>query len=214
MSSENSSLSGKRTTSTEQGSPTAQPISLHIGDDGVARCAWAASAPEYRDYHDREWGVVQRDDRALFEKLCLEGFQSGLSWITILRRRPAFRSAFAGFDPAAVAAFSEEDVARLLADASIIRNGAKIRATISNARAVIGLSVSLSNLMWGFAPRHHPVPETLQAVPAFTTESTDLSKRLKSLGFRFVGPTTMYALMQATGMVNDHVVGCWRPTAG
>lgn len=185
-----------------------------VGDDGVARCSWSATDPEYRRYHDEEWGREQRDPRALYEKLCLEGFQAGLSWITILRRRPAFREVFHGFEVAAVAAMTETDVERLLQDARIIRHRGKIQATISNARAVLELDMPLNELMWGFAPdagsAPRPRPRAWSEVPAVTPESTALSKELRRRGFRFVGPTTMYALMQATGMVDDHFEGCFR----
>jgi DNA-3-methyladenine glycosylase I len=183
-----------------------------VGDDGVVRCAWSASDPEYRRYHDEEWGTEQRDERALFEKLCLEGFQAGLSWITILRRREAFRQAFHGFDVAAVAAMTAEDVEALLQNDKIIRHRGKIEATIGNARATQTLGESLSELMWSFAPapETHTRPRGFGDIPAVTAESTALSRELKRRSYRFVGPTTMYALMQATGMVDDHVVGCWR----
>jgi DNA-3-methyladenine glycosylase I len=182
------------------------------GEDGLARCSWSANDAEYRRYHDEEWGREQRDPRALYEKLCLEGFQAGLSWITILRRRPAFREDFLGFEPAAVAAMTETDVQTLLQDARIIRHRGKIEATISNAKAVLALDGSLTDLMWGFAPASGslPRPRSWSDVPAATQESTALSKELRSKGFRFVGPTTMYALMQATGMVDDHFEGCFR----
>ncbi|MEN0086143.1 MAG: DNA-3-methyladenine glycosylase I [Leifsonia sp.] len=190
---------------------TAEREVLVVGDDGRARCAWSASDPEYRRYHDEEWGRPQHDPRALYEKLCLEGFQAGLSWITILRRRPAFRELFLGFDPEKVAAMTEADVQRLLQDARIIRHRGKIEATISNARAVLALDVPLEELMWSFAPspRAGDRPHSWGDIPAVTPESTALSKELRRRGFRFVGPTTMYALMQATGMVDDHVEGCF-----
>ncbi len=183
-----------------------------VGDDGVARCAWAGADAEYRRYHDEEWGRPLHGDRALFEKLSLEGFQAGLSWITILRKRPAFRAAFDGFEPAAVAGFSGDDVARLMADAGIVRNRAKIEATIANARLVAEMDAGeLDALMWSFAPqRQRPRPASLAEVPATTPESDALSRELRRRGFRFVGPTTMYALMQSAGMVDDHVTGCWR----
>jgi DNA-3-methyladenine glycosylase I len=185
-----------------------------IGEDGLARCSWSASDPEYRRYHDEEWGREQRDPRALYEKLCLEGFQAGLSWITILRRRPAFREVFHGFDVDAVAAMSESDVERLLQDARIIRHRGKIEATISNARAVLALDLPLTELMWSFAPTpaQTPRPSEWGEIPVVTVESTAMSKELRKRGFRFVGPTTMYALMQSTGMVDDHFVGCFRAT--
>jgi DNA-3-methyladenine glycosylase I len=180
-----------------------------IGADGLARCPWGASAPDYLPYHDTEWGKALHGDAALFERVSLEAFQSGLSWITILRKRPAFRAAFAGFDPARVALFDEADVERLLADAGIVRNRAKVLATIANARAVLDLDGSLDELLWSFAPRPpRPAPRGFGDVPAVTDESTAMAKALKRHGFRFVGPTTAYALMQATGMVNDHLAAC------
>jgi DNA-3-methyladenine glycosylase I len=167
------------------------------------------SAPDYVAYHDGEWGQPVHGDAALFERLSLEAFQSGLSWLIILRKRPAFRSAFRGFDPSVVAAFDENDIARLLADAAIVRNRAKILATIANARAIESLTESFDDLVWSFAPTQgRPAPVTLDDVPASTAESKALSKALKSRGFRFVGPTTAYALMQASGMVNDHLAAC------
>jgi DNA-3-methyladenine glycosylase I len=177
------------------------------------RCGWANSAaPEYLTYHDEEWGVPLRGITAMFERLCLEGFQSGLSWLTILRKRPAFRAAFAGFDPAAVAAFDEDDKARLMADAGIVRNRLKIDAAVHNARKVLELDVPLDDLLWSFAPdpTGRVRPTTLADVPAVTPESTAMAKELKRRGLRFVGPTTCYALMQATGIVDDHVSTCWR----
>ncbi|OLT48222.1 3-methyladenine DNA glycosylase [Saccharomonospora sp. CUA-673] len=181
-----------------------------IGPDGVARCSWANGTPDYAEYHDTEWGVPLRGVPELFERISLEAFQSGLSWLTILRKRPAFRSAFADFDPAAVAAFGDDDVARLLADAGIVRNRAKIHATIANARAVVELDTPLDDLLWSFAPDAHVRPVRMADVPAVTPESTAMAKALKKRGFRFVGPTTCYAMMQATGMVDDHVKGCHR----
>jgi DNA-3-methyladenine glycosylase I len=176
--------------------------------DGLVdgRCWWGASAPEYVRYHDEEWGRPVRDDRALFEKLTLEAFQSGLSWLTILRKREAFRAAFANFEIERVAAFGEADVARLMADAGIVRNRAKIDATIANARAAV--DVPLAELLWSFAPPARPRPRTPADVPALTPESTAMAKELKRRGFRFVGPTTAYALMQACGLVDDHIEGC------
>ena len=179
---------------------------LAEGPDGRPRCWWAVSTPEYVAYHDEEWGRPVRDDRALFEKLCLEAFQSGLSWITILRKRSAFRAAFCGFDIERVAAFGEQDVERLMADAGIVRNRAKILATVANARAA--LDVPLGELIWSFAPAPRPRPRARADVPAVTSESTALAKELKKRGFRFVGPTTAYALMQACGLVDDHIEGC------
>jgi len=177
--------------------------------DSPIRCGWAGTAPEYVAYHDDEWGRVLHGDQAMFERLSLEAFQSGLSWITILRKREAFRAAFAGFDIASVAAFTEADVRRLMAETTIVRNRAKIDATVSNARATTDLGESLSDLLWSFAPEPAPAPRTPADVPATTTESTAMAKALKRRGFRFVGPTTAYALMQATGMVNDHLADCW-----
>ncbi|MGY1842945.1 DNA-3-methyladenine glycosylase I [Modestobacter sp. SYSU DS0875] len=175
------------------------------------RCGWATSAPEYVTYHDEEWGTPLHGDDALYERLTLEAFQSGLSWITILRKRPAFRAAFAGFRIAAVAEFTDEDVARLMADAGIVRNRAKITAAIANARAALEVPEGLSALLWSFAPAGpRPRPRTLADVPATSVESVAMAKDLKRRGFRFVGPTTGYALMQATGMVDDHVAGCFR----
>lgn len=182
------------------------------GPDGALRCPWALSAAEYVTYHDEEWGRPVHGDDALFERLALEAFQSGLSWITILRRRPGFRAAFAGFRIAAVAAFTEADRERLLADPGIIRNRAKIDATLANARVLAEWSPGeLDALIWSHAPdpAGRPAPRTLADVPAVTPESTALAKALKRRGLRFVGPTTAYALMQACGVVNDHVAGCW-----
>jgi DNA-3-methyladenine glycosylase I len=175
------------------------------------RCAWADSAPEYAAYHDEEWGTPLRGDDALFERLCLEAFQSGLSWITILRKRPAFRSAFAGFSIDAVAGFGAEDETRLMADAGIVRNRAKIAAAIGNARVAQQQPEGLTDLLWSFAPGDDRArPATLADVPATSPESVAMAKELKRRGFVFVGPTTAYALMQATGMVDDHVATCFR----
>lgn len=186
-------------------------ISLLTGADGRARCAWVGTDAEYQRYHDEEWGVPLHGDRALFEKMSLEGFQAGLSWITILRKRPHFREVFAGFEPAEVAAFDDSDVERLMADAGIIRNRAKILATIGNARLVAEMADGeLDELMWSFAPPPGIRPRDLSQVPAVTAESTAMSTALRRRGFRFVGATTMYALMQSAGMVDDHVEGCWR----
>ena len=186
-----------------------------VGDDGLARCSWGASDPEYRRYHDEEWGVPLHGDRPLFEKMSLEGFQAGLSWITILRRRPGFREVFHNFDLAAVAAMTPADADALMLDSRIIRNRAKIEATISNARLALEMTANdagaFDRLMWGFAPPPRDThPTNFSEVPAVTAESTAMSKALRKLGFRFVGPTTMYALMQSGGMVDDHVAGCWR----
>jgi DNA-3-methyladenine glycosylase I len=175
------------------------------------RCAWADGAPEYARDHDEEWGTPLHGDDALFERLCLEAFQSGLSWITILRKRPAFRAAFAGFAIDAVAAFGDDDHARLMGDAGIVRNRAKITAAIANARAAQQLPEGLSALLWSFAPAGPRLrPATLGDVPATSQESVAMAKELKRRGFVFVGPTTAYALMQATGMVDDHVAACFR----
>ena len=178
------------------------------GPDGLVRCPWALSTADYVAYHDQEWGRPVRGDQALFERLTLEAFQSGLSWITILRKRESFRRAFAHFDPAVVAEYDEHDVARLLEDAGIVRNRSKIEAAVANARAVLELSGGLTDLLWSFAPEPRPAPVALSDVPAVTPESTAMAKALRAQGFRFVGPTTSYALMQATGMVNDHLADC------
>lgn len=188
---------------------------LVLGDDGRTRCGWGAADPEYRRYHDEEWGTPQHDPTRLFEKLCLEGFQAGLSWITILRRRPAFREVFHGFDPERVASMGETDVERLLGDERIIRHRGKIEATIQNARATLDLDVPLDELLWGFSPDgERPRPRSFGEVPAVTPESTAMSKELRRRGYRFVGPTTMYALMQACGLVDDHLTGCFRAAPG
>ena len=182
---------------------------LVIGADGLPRCRWGASTPDYERYHDAEWGKPVRDADGLYEKLCLEAFQSGLSWLTILRKRKAFRAAFAGFEIPAVARFGPDDVERLMGDAGIVRNRAKIDAAIANARAATEVD-DLGALIWSFAPDPdgRPAPRTMAEVPAVTPESTALAKELKRRGFRFVGPTTSYALMQACGLVNDHIEGC------
>jgi len=180
-----------------------------VGADGLARCPWGTAPETYAAYHDEEWGRPVHDDTALFERISLEAFQSGLSWLTILRKREAFRAAFAGFDPAVVASYGAADEARLLADAGIVRNRAKIAATIANARAVLALDEPLGQLLWSFAPsRRRRAPRTTQDLPAATPESTAMARELRRRGFRFVGPTTAYALMQATGMVDDHLAGC------
>jgi DNA-3-methyladenine glycosylase I len=185
-----------------------------VGADGLARCAWGATTAEYAAYHDDEWGRPVHGDDALYERLCLEAFQSGLSWLTILRKRENFRRAFAGFAIARVAEFTPEDEERLLADAGIVRNRAKIAATLANARAAADLPGGLSALLWSYAPAPRPRPATMADVPATSPESVAMAKDLKRRGFRFVGPTTAYALMQATGMVDDHVAGCHVPPAG
>ena len=185
-----------------------------MGTDPVAddrpRCAWATSTPDYVGYHDDEWGSELHGERNLFERLSLEAFQSGLSWLTILRKRPAFRAAFADFDVDAVAAFDERDETRLLADAGIVRNRAKSTATVANARAIREGVEDLDALLWSFRPQHHRRPRGTGDVPATSPESTAMAKELKRRGLRFVGPTTAYALMQATGIVDDHVSTCWR----
>ncbi|MCU1439940.1 MAG: hypothetical protein JWP85_937 [Rhodoglobus sp.] len=189
--------------------------SVLVGPDDRARCAWVGADPEYARYHDEEWGTPLHGDQPLFEKISLEGFQAGLSWITILRRRPGFREAFQGFELHHVAELGPEGVERLMADARIIRNRAKIEATIGNARATLELTAdhagALDKLLWSFAPPARARrPRALSELPAVTPESTAMSTALRGLGFRFVGPTTMYALMQSAGMVDDHVAGCWR----
>jgi DNA-3-methyladenine glycosylase I len=179
------------------------------GPDGRLRCPWGLSAPEYLAYHDEEWGRPVRGDTAIFERLCLEGFQSGLSWLTILRKRENFRAAFAGFDASAVAAFGEQDVLRLLADAGIVRNRAKINAVISNARAALDLPDGLTALVWSYAGEQGRGPRTLAEVPSATPASKALSAELKRHGFVFTGPVTAYATMQACGIVNDHLAACF-----
>ncbi|GHF68820.1 DNA-3-methyladenine glycosylase I [Streptomyces mashuensis] len=184
-----------------------------VGPDGLARCPWgleAESRADYRLYHDTEWGRPVHGDDALFERMCLEAFQSGLSWLTILRRREGFRAAFAGFSVPAVAAFTERDAERLLADPGIIRNRAKITAALANARVLAEWAPGeLDALVWSYAPpAGRPVPRSFADVPAVTPESTALAKELKRRGIRFVGPTTAYALMQACGLVDDHLAGC------
>jgi len=183
-----------------------------IGADGLARCPWGDAGDLLREYHDTEWGVTVRGEQALFERLVLEGFQSGLSWLTILRKRPAFRAAFAGFDPDAVAAFTDARVEELMADAGIVRNRAKIEAARTNARAVVALRADggLDELLWSRRPATSPAPQTVAEVPAVSPESTALAKDLKRAGFRFVGPTTAHALMEATGMIDTHLVACHR----
>jgi len=183
-----------------------------IGDDGLARPTWAATDPLMREYYDTEWGMPVRDERGLFERLSLEAFQSGLSWATILRKRPAFRVAFDDFDPDRVAAYDEGDVARLMGDAGIVRNRRKIEATITNARATRALREEggLVELVWSFRPASTPAPETHADVPSTSPESVALAKALRGKGFAFVGPTTMFALMEAVGIVDTHLVGSHR----
>ena len=185
--------------------------------DDLGRCGWCGTDPLYVAYHDTEWGVPERDGRALWEKLVLDGFQAGLSWITILRKRPAFRAAFHGFDPETIALWGEADIARLLADPGIVRHRGKIEATITNARAYLRIeeTTGFADYVWRYvdgAPLQNAWPD-LAAVPAFTPLSTRLSKDLKAAGFRFCGPTITYAWMQATGLVNDHVLTCHRHAA-
>ena len=177
----------------------------------MAERCWESSDPAYNRYHDEEWGRPVVDEHGLYERFCLEGFQSGLSWLTILRKREAFRAAFAGFDPERVAEFGKADVERLLADAGIVRHRGKIEATIANARATLAVQEargSLASLLWSFEVRRRAAPRAIGDIPSSSPESTALSKELKSYGFRFVGPTTAYAAMQAMGVVNDHLVGC------
>ncbi|GGC78689.1 3-methyladenine DNA glycosylase [Tersicoccus solisilvae] len=193
--------------------PEPSPDDVVVGLDGLARPRWAAVDPLLRDYYDREWGMPVRDERGLFERLSLEAFQSGLSWATILRKRPAFRAAFAGFDPDAVAAFDDDDdVERLLADAGIVRNRAKILATIGNARATVSLRADggLPALIWSFRPPVTPEPRTHAEIPTTSAESRALSAALRARGFRFVGPTTMFALMEAVGIIDTHLLGSHR----
>lgn len=188
------------------------PDAVAEGPDGLARCAWALSAPDYVAYHDEEWGRPVHGEAALYERLTLEAFQSGLSWLTILRKRPAFRAAFAGFDPDAVAAFGPTDRERLMADAGIVRNARKVDAAIANAAAVVRLREQggLDALVWSFAPADHTRPASLLDVRATTPESVALARALKAHGLVFVGPTTAYAAMQACGLVDDHLAGCHR----
>ncbi len=199
----------------------ARIVRTDVGDDEVVRCDWASARPGpdftlYRDYHDWEWGRPVRDGVALFERLSLEAFQSGLSWLIILRKRENFRRAFCGFDVEKVAGYTDADVRRLMADAGIVRNRAKIEATIANARAAaeLGSPDELSGLLWSFAPQPRPRPADGSQIPSATAESKAMAHELNRRGFRFVGPTTAYALMQATGMVDDHISACWVPAAG
>ncbi|ROQ77565.1 DNA-3-methyladenine glycosylase I [Streptomyces sp. NBC_01260] len=183
-----------------------------VGDDGLARPAWAAVAPLLRDYYDTEWGMPVKDERGVYERVSLEGFQAGLSWATILRKRPAFRAAFDHFDPDVIAAYTETDVERLMADAGIVRNRQKVQATITNARATIRLreEMGLAGLVWSFQPASTPRPRTFAEIPTKSAESIALSKELRRCGFAFVGPTTMYALMEAIGIVDTHLLGSHR----
>ena len=184
---------------------------LVVGDDGRSRCWWCGHDPEYVAYHDREWGRAVHDDQRLFEKIVLEGFQAGLSWLTILRRRNHLREAFAGFDPRRLASFGDAEVARLLDDERIVRNRAKVEAAITNARCYLRLvdeGTSLAELVWSFAPEPGPPPRRRAEIPATTAESTALARELKRRGWRFVGPTTAYAFMQSMGLVDDHLLDC------
>jgi DNA-3-methyladenine glycosylase I len=185
-------------------------VNAVTGADGLSRCPWGISTPDYVAYHDDEWGRPVRDDRGVYERLCLEAFQSGLSWLTILRKREGFRAAFAGFDLEKVAGFGPGDVERLLSDAAIVRNRAKIEAAIANARAALELPEGLAAVAWRHADPAAPVPRTSADVPASTPGSKALAKELKKRGFRFIGPTTAYALMQACGLVDDHLERCFR----
>ena len=178
------------------------------GPDGLPRCPWSLSSPDYLSYHDEEWGRPVRDDTGIFERLCLEAFQSGLSWLTILRKRENFRLAFRGFDIGAVAGFGPDDIARLLADPGIVRNRAKIEAAVENAQAALELPAGLADLVWQYAEAVVRVPVSLADVPAMTSQSKALAKDLRGRGFRFTGPVTAYATMQACGIVNDHLAGC------
>ena len=191
---------------------------MTVAADDHIRCGWIdetrlspADFILYRDYHDTEWGQPLRDSAALFERISLEAFQSGLSWLIILRKRENFRRAFHGFDVDRVARYTKRDIDRLMADTGIVRNRAKVEATIANAHATADLDVDLGELLWSFAPPSRPRPADLSQVPAVSPESTAMAKELKRRGFRFVGPTTAYALMQATGMVDDHTADCWVP---
>jgi DNA-3-methyladenine glycosylase I len=188
-------------------------VTLLAGPDGRLRCGWALSAPEYLEYHDQEWGRPVTSVSGLYERLSLEAFQSGLAWITILRKRQGFRDAFAGFQPELVARFGPADVQRLMTDSRIVRNRAKIEATIANARVVEGLGEDFARLILAHAVRDRPRP-TGETVPATSAESVAMSAALKAAGIRFVGPTTAYALMQAVGLVDDHLDGCFVPRAG
>lgn len=188
------------------------PSGLVVGADGLARPGWAAADPLLRAYYDNEWGHPVRDERGLFERLSLEAFQSGLSWATILRKRENFRAAFDRFDPDAVAAYGDADRARLLADAGIVRNRRKVDATITNAARVVALrdAGGLAELIWSFRPREQPAPRSVADIPTTSPESVALARALRERGFVFVGPTTMFALMQAVGVVNTHVIGSHR----
>ncbi|MEA2457829.1 MAG: DNA-3-methyladenine glycosylase [Thermoleophilaceae bacterium] len=191
-------------------------MNVILGEDGLARCPWAASDPLMRDYHDSEWGVPVHGEQGLFERISLEAFQAGLSWRTILTKRPAFRAAFAGFDPDAVAGFTDDDLERLMTDAGIVRNRAKIQAARTNARATLALREGggLERFIWSHVPGRPLEPRTMADLPATTEESKVLSKDLRSQGFAFVGPTTAYALMTAIGLVDGHLLDCHRRSGG
>ena len=189
---------------------SAAPAGAEPGPDGLLRCPWSLGSPEYLGYHDEEWGRPVRDDPGMFERLCLEAFQSGLSWLTILRKREAFRGAFARFDIEAVAGFGADDVARLLADSGIVRNRAKIEAAINNARAALTLPDGLAALVWSYTDGQERAPVTLADVPAWTPRSKALSVELRRRGFTFTGPVTAYATLQACGVVDDHLQACFR----
>lgn len=197
---------------TDPADPADPAAGLVVGDDGLARPAWAATDPLLRSYYDTEWGVPVRDEQGLFERISLEAFQSGLAWVTILRKRPAFRAAFADFDPEVVAAFDAADRERLMADAGIVRNRAKVDATIRNAGATVRLREKggLVDLVWSFRPADTPRPRSYAEVPTRSPESAALAKALRAEGFAFVGPTTMYALMEAVGIVDTHLLGSHR----
>lgn len=195
-------------TATDTATDTEGPV---LGPGGLPRCPWSLSAADYVAYHDQEWGLPVRTDQGLYERLCLEAFQAGLSWLTILRKREAFRRAFDGFRLESVATYRESEVDRLLADRSIVRNRRKIEAAIANARAALRLPEGLAALVWSYAPaERRRAPETLADLPAWTPDSQALADELKRRGFRFAGPTTVYATMQACGLVNDHLAGCFR----
>ncbi|MEV8637343.1 DNA-3-methyladenine glycosylase I [Streptosporangium sp. NPDC051023] len=197
---------------TQDASSTTADPGVVVGDDGLARPAWAAAAPLLRDYYDTEWGMPVTDERGVYERVSLEGFQAGLSWATILRKRPAFRAAFDNFLPDTIAAYTETDVERLMADVGIVRNRQKIQATITNARATVMLreEMGLAELVWSFRPESTPCPRTFAEIPTKSAESVALSKELRRRGFAFVGPTTMYALMEAIGIVDTHLLGSHR----
>lgn len=197
---------------TQDASATIADPGVVVGDDGLARPAWAAVDPLLRGYYDSEWGMPVTDEHGVYERVSLEGFQAGLSWATILRKRPAFRAAFDDFAPDVIAAYGESDVERLMADASIVRNRRKIRATITNARATVELreDMGLAELVWSFRPESTPRPRTFAEIPTNSAESAALSKELRRRGFAFVGPTTMYALMEAIGIVDTHLLGSHR----